>query len=103
MNRKMKRTLLIVPVWVCLITLSIIRTLFCIPKVKYTFQKRIINRISTMCQRLYGLIRNPFQIRVPMFVPKYFLQEKCHEYDRERMERLHECISKNRAERGVQK
>lgn len=100
MNRKMKRALLFIPVWVCLITLSIIRTLFCIPKVKYRFQKRIINRITTMCQMLYGLICNPFRIGVPMFVPKYFLQEKYPEYDQERMERLHECISKNRAERN---
>ena len=103
MNRKMKRVLLFIPVWVCLITLSIIRTLFCIPKVKYRFQKRIINRITTKCQRLYGLIRNPFRIGVPMFVSKYYLQEKCPEYDRERMEQLHECISKNRAERGTPK
>ena len=103
MNRKTKRALLFIPVWVCLFTLSIIRTLFCIPKEKYRFQKRTLNQITAMCQRLYGLIRNPFRIGVPMFVPKYFLQEKCHEYDRERMERLHECISKNRAERGAQK
>lgn len=101
MNEKLKRALLFIPVWVCLITLSIIRTLFCIPKVKYRFQKRIIKRISTMCQRLYSLIRNPFRIGVPVFVPNYFLQEKRPEYDRNRMEQVHECISKKRTERGV--
>lgn len=95
---KARRALLCVPVWLCLVTLSALRTLFSFAKVKYRFQRKAINRISNLCKRLFSIIRNPYRIEYHWYVPQYYIQERVPELPQINLEKVHQIISHKRQE-----
>lgn len=98
MSKRMKKLLLFVPVWMCLLSLSTIRTFFCLPKVKSPLQKRAIGRINKLCQRLYSIVKPPFRIGYgSLLVPPYYREREIHHGNGNELEKIHEQISKKRA------
>lgn len=93
---KMKRALLFLPVWVCLFTLSITRTVVGFPKVKFSFQRIAIKKISTFCQKLYGNIRNPYRIGNPWYIPPYYIKNIPSELAQASLEQVHEIFLQKR-------
>lgn len=96
---KMKRALLFLPIWACLITLSIIRIVVGLPKVKINFQRITIKKISNLCQRLFGIVRNPYRIGYPWYIPPYYISKPSPEPARMNMEKIHQLISEHHQEK----
>ena len=72
---KVKRIICFVPVWACLILLSVIRDILFI-KVKTDRKHRQRDRFDKLCQRLYAIVRNPFRISISPWIPPYFLPRR---------------------------
>lgn len=73
MSKKIKRIVLFLPVCVCLVCISIIRTI-CFHKIKNYRQKKKRDRLDHIAQQLYSVIRNPYKFQYgSIWIPQYYL------------------------------
>lgn len=98
--RKLQKVLLFIPVWVCLLCLSLARDIVCFPRVKKRYQFKIRNKIDTACQGLYRIVKNPYRIEIGSpWIPQYYLQPTIHV--RKDMQELHDMVRAKRDSRDA--
>lgn len=93
--RKLRKILLFIPVWACLLCLSLARNIVCFPRVKKRYQCKIRRKIDIACQWLYSIVSNPYRIDGGcLWIPQYYLQSAV--YRQKNMQELHDLVHAKR-------